>query len=251
MSWRRSVRLLGFAGWALIAAACSDAGPEVALTIEPPSSTEIVAGDFVTLTVTSTGGAAAVSWTSSDDNVASVIGGTTEAKRPGTVTITASAAGATPAEIGLTVVQRPGGYSVDEIDYFTEIAFGAEFGGATPLLRRWRSGSGPLIRINGTPSSTDREVLDSVIAEINRLAPVDIEIVADFPTVEMHFVPQSEFQALLPQAPPGNIGLVWIWWGEDQYVFQSVVLISTTCHRGCAFDSNSGPNESRAVAAES
>ena len=143
--------------------------------------------------------------------------------------MTASAEGASSAEIVLTVVERAGGYVADEIDYFLDIAFGSEFGEATPLLRRWPSGSGPLIRMNGTPSTADREVLDSVIAEIDRLAPgLDIELVADFPTVEMHFVPQSEFATLLPQAPAGNNGLVWLWWGGDQYLFQSVVLISTT-----------------------
>ncbi len=233
---RRVVRPPGLAkwavlvGWALLAGACSDAaGPEIALVIDVPPSTEITVGDFLTLMVTATSGGPLISWASSDESIASVAGGgAVEAKRPGTVTMTASAEGATSAEIVLTVVERPGGYVADEIDYFLEIAFGSEFGGATSLLRRWPSGSGPLIRVNGTPSTGDREVLDSVIAEINRLAPdLDIELVADFPTVEMHFVPQSDFATLLPQAPPGNNGLVWLWWGEDQYLFQSVVLIST------------------------
>ena len=204
--------------------------PGSVMVIGAPPSTAITVGDFLTLMVTATAGGPLISWASSDESVASVAGGgAVEAKRPGAVTVTASAEGATSAEIALTVVERPGGYVADEIDYFLEIAFGSEFGGATSLLRRWPSGSGPLIRVNGTPSTGDREVLDSVIAEINRLAlGLDIELVADFPTVEMHFVPQSDFATLLPQAPPGNNGLVWLWWGEDQYLFQSVVLISTT-----------------------
>ena len=236
VSRRKVVRPLGLAGRAvlvgsvLLAGACSDAaGPEIALVIEAPPSTEITVGDFLTLTATATAGGGLISWASSNEAVASVAGGgAVEAKRPGTVTVTASAEGATSAEITLRVVERLGGYVADEIDYFLDIAFGSEFGGATPLLRRWPSGSGPLIRLNGTPSAGDREVLDSVMAEINRLAPdLDIELVADFPTVEMHFVPQSEFATLLPQAPPGNNGLVWLWWGEDQYLVRSVVLIST------------------------
>ncbi len=144
------------------------------------------------------------------------------------MTISVSAPGAVPADIGLTVVERPGGYGVDEIDYFTEVAFGSEFGGATPLLRRWHADRGPLIRVNGAPSAGDQLALDSVIAELNRLTPLGIDIVADSPTVEMHFIPQSEFQDVLPQAPEGNNGIVWVWWGGDQHIFRSVVLISTT-----------------------
>ena len=228
------MRPLGFAGRAVLAGsavligACSDAsGPEIALAIVAPPSTEMVVGDFLTLGVTATGGGPLISWVSSDDWVASVEQGAVEAKRPGTVTVTASAEGATSAELLLTVVARPGGYVADEIDYFLHIAFGSEFRESTPLLRRWPSGSGPLIRVNGTPSAGDREVLDSVIAEINRLTPLDVEVVADFPTVEMHFVPESDFATLLPQAPLGNSGLVWLWWGGDQHLVRSVVLIST------------------------
>lgn len=223
----RCRRALGLAGWVLLATACSDAGPEISLEIAAPASTELTTGDFLTLNATPTGTVPSITWATSNERTAAVAGGTVEARRPGTVTITASAEGALSATLELTVVQRPGGYIADEVDYFTEIAFGAEFGTSSPLLRRWRAGSGPLIRVNGSPSSGDRMVLDSVIAEINRLAPVDIEIVSNFPTAEIHFVPQSEFTTILPEAPPGNIGLVWLWWGVDQYLIRSVVLISS------------------------
>jgi len=214
------------AGTALLGA-CSDAGPEIAVVIEAPASTEVVVGDHLTLTATSSEPVPGIDWVSSDARVATVLGGRVEALRPGTATITASAVEALPAEIDVTVVARSGGYDADEIDYFVTIAFGAEFGTSQPVLRRWRSGSGPLIRVNGTPSTGDLSVLDTVIAEINRLAPVDIEIVTDFPTLEMHFVPQSQFSAILSQAPPGNIGLVWVWWDDTDHLYQSVVLIAT------------------------
>lgn len=211
----------------ILTAACGDAGPETALEIREPATDELTVGELLMLTVTASGEAGVVTWTSSDPSVASVTAGTVEALRPGPVTITASAPDALPDEISLMVVARPGGYTADQIDYFTEIAFGAEFGGASPLLRRWRFESGPLIRVNGAPSPGDRVVVDSVVAEINRLAPLDIEVVTDSPTVELHFVPQAQFPDILPQAPPGNIGLVWVWWDASQHIFQSVVLIAT------------------------
>lgn len=220
----RAAPLLGLA----LATACADAGPEIALVIEMPASTQVTVGDYLPLSVTASSSVPAFTWSTSDERVAVVSQGTVEARRPGGVTISVSAPGAVPADIGLTVVERPGGYGVDEIDYFTEVAFGSEFGGATPLLRRWHADRGPLIRVNGAPSAGDQLALDSVIAELNRLTPLGIDIVADSPTVEMHFIPQSEFQDVLPQAPEGNNGIVWVWWGGDQHIFRSVVLISTT-----------------------
>lgn len=217
---------------AVFVGACSDAGPETELVIESPGSTEVVVGESLALTVTASGEVGRVSWASSDPYVAVVSAGAVEALRPGTTVVTASASGAGSDEITITVVARPDGYAAEEIDYFTEIAFGAEFEDPTPLLRRWRVGSGPLIRINGSPNAEDLEVVDSVVAEINRLAPVAIELVAESPTAEMHFVPESEFDDILPQAPSGNVGLVWLYWDASQHLIQSVVLIATDIEQG-------------------
>ncbi len=215
---RRAWRTIGVSGPVLLAAACSDFAPEIVLVIETPVSTDVTVGDFLTLALTASGSAAGVTWSSSDEGVAVVQDGTVEARRPGQVRIAAAAPNAVTAEVVLTVVERPGGYTAEEIDYFTEIAFGAEFGTSSPLLRRWRLDAGPRIRINGSPSPGDLLVLDSVI----------VEIVGDYASVEMHFVPEASFRGILPQAPPGNIGIAWVWWDPaDDYLFESVVLIST------------------------
>lgn len=212
----------------LVVAGCSDGGLEVVLAIDPPASTDVVVGDVLALTVVATSGSPTISWATSDERVAQVADGSVEARRPGTVTITASAPGAVDADIELTVVARAGGYTADEVDYFTEIAFGAEFGASSPYLRRWPTGAGPRIRVNGSPTPGDLVVLDSVIAEIDRLTPAGATIVTGAPSVELHFVPQSEFQNVLPQAPPGNNGLVWLWWDGGDHLTQAVVLVSTT-----------------------
>jgi hypothetical protein len=209
-------------------AGCGDSsqGPSEAVLIDPPGSTELVVGDFLSLTATATK-PMAVSWTTDDDRIATVVGGVVEALRPGAVIIAAELPGGAADFVSLTVIPRPGGYTAEEVDYFAEIAFGSEFGGAEPVLRRWPSGSGPLIRINGSPTDGDRAVVDSVLAEMNRLAPLDIELVTDFPTAELHFVPTSSFTSILPQAPPGNDGLVWLWWDADQTLVRSVILIAS------------------------
>lgn len=211
-----------------VLAGCGDStqGPTDAVVIDPLLSTEVVVGDLLGLTVTATN-PLAVSWTTDDDQVAVVVNGVVEALRPGEVVIGAALPGGAADFVALTVVPRPGGYTADEVDYFAEIAFGSEFGGAEPLLRRWPAGSGPLIRINGSPTADDRMVVDSVLAEMNRLAPLDMELVTAFPTAELHFVPQSSFTSILPQAPPGNDGLVWLWWDAGQNLIRSVVLIAS------------------------
>jgi hypothetical protein len=196
---------------------CGDSsqGPADTVVIDPPASTEVVVGDLLTLQATATN-PLVVSWTTDDDQVAVVVNGVVEALRPGAVTIGAELPGGGGDFVGLTVVPRPGGYTADEVDYFGEIAFGSEFGGAAPVIRRWPTGSGPLIRINGSPTPADRSLVDSVLAEMNRLVPLDMELVTAFPTAELHFVPQSSFSSILPQAPAGNDGLVWLWWDAGQ-----------------------------------
>ena len=212
---------------AALLGACTDAGPELAIEIVVPASTDVVVGETVTLTFTTTGDVGTVLWTSRDPSVGTVgLDGVFEAIRPGTVTVTASAPDAVAGELTLAVLARPNGYTADEIDYFSDIAFGAEFGSSTPFLRRWTP-PGPTIRINGSPTTQDLDVLDAVLGEINDLTGLDIQIVTDDPIVEMHFVPVASFQSVLPEAPPGNIGLVWLWWnGADQLV-QSVVLVAS------------------------
>lgn len=213
---------------ALLATACSDpSGPNLTLTIEKPVSSEILVGEFLTLTVLSTEGAPSVTWGSGDESVAGVADGVVDARRPGRVTIGASVPGATPAEITLTVIPRPGGYAADEIDYFTAIAFGAEIGDSSPFLRRWRSDTDLQIRVNGAPTPDDLVMLDSVLAEISRLTPLQFEIVDDVATAEIYFVPGADFQTVLPHAQIGSDGFVWVWWGLDDHLTRSSVLIAS------------------------
>jgi hypothetical protein len=187
----------------------------------------VVVGEFLALTTTSTGDASAVSWTSSDEQVVGVAAGEVEARRPGSVTITASARDGVAAEIALTIIRRPGGYTAEEIDYFTRTAFGAEIGTPSPFLRRWRPASGPHLGLSGSPTPEDLVVLDEVTAEINALTSLDVDIIDEPASVAVYFVPRSAFQSVLPEAQAGSDGFVWVWWGSDDHLTGATVLVAT------------------------
>lgn len=206
---------------------CGDLRSEGVPVIEGPSSTTLVMGDSLTLTIATSAGKDAVSWFSSAPRVAVVRDGKIAARRPGTTWITVFANGARSNRIKLTVLPRPEGYSSDEIDYFIELAFESEYGLGGGVLRRWRSDTGLRVRLMGNVTATDQIVIESVRTEIERLTPLRIQLVEDSAMVEMHFVRQIRFREILPDAPPGNAGLVWVWWDPDDYLCRSVVLIAT------------------------
>ena len=208
--------------------ACGDSPAEprsdVIIVIDAPASTDIVVGDELRLTASTSAGAAPLSWASRDTSVAGVIAGLVEARRPGSVRIDVTA-GAASGSIDLRVLPRDGGYAATEIDYFAEIAFGAEFGGATPLVRRWAVG--PTIRVNGSPTGEDRATLERVLGELNALmTSAQVSLVESDAAVELHFAPRAQFPGILPQYVPGNVGFFWVWWDASQVLYRSVVLIA-------------------------
>jgi hypothetical protein len=167
-----------------------------------------------------------VVWASSDTAVALVdVQGRLRAQRPGTASVSAGFRKASD-EISVTVVPRPGGYTAPEIDYLQEIAFGFEYGTATDVIRKW--GENPRIQVFGTPTSEDRAVLQDVLADLNALMEeVQVELVDSDPTVEVHFAPVSEFPSILPSYVQGNLGYFSVWFGSDNRIYRSVVLLAS------------------------
>ena len=122
---------------------------------------------------------------------------------------------------------RPDGYTDEELSYFAELAFGAEYGGsATPLLHRWETS--PSIRVHGIPSSVDEGTLAQVIGEINALAG-DVRLQRTDGTADINFfvVPQADFPRHEPNYVPGNQGFVWISWDQTQRIVRASILISS------------------------
>lgn len=210
----------------VLLAACADnpIAPSVAVRIDTPATTTVMVGDALQLTASASDGGV-VTWQSRAPATATVREGVVEGVRPGTARIVAVSGSGTDS-VAVTVDPRPGGYVADEIDYFLEIALGFEFGGASRIVRKWRTDV--RLRVNGGPSVEDSATLTQVIGDINALtSTVDIVLVDDAPMIEMHFVPESQFASILPGWVPGNVGFFSVWWDVQQYINRAVVLIST------------------------
>ncbi len=213
-----------------VALGCGDApsGPGTALEIVEPASTELIVGETLSLEGVMSG-TGTPAWSSADTSVAEATGSSlsaiVEARRPGRTAIELRTEDARDS-LELTVVERVGGYPAASVDYYAEIGFGAEYGSATRVVRRWADG--PRVRINGTPTAADLTTLEDVVADIDRLTTtVDMSIVDTLPTVEVHFAPQASFSDILPSYVPGNVGFFTVWWDASQSLVQAVVLVST------------------------
>ena len=56
-------------------------------------------------------------------------------------------------------------YSQQEIDYFMEIALGAEFGDIVPVIKKWEDDV--RIKIKGIPTQEDLQSITTVVDELN------------------------------------------------------------------------------------
>lgn len=118
-------------------------------------------------------------------------------------------------------------YTAEEINYFMEIALGAEFSTSSSIIRKWE---GDLrIKIIGSPTSEDLNTLKTVINEINHLVSnINLKIVDNQPNVKIHFIPVSQFQRYEPNYRPGNYGYAWIKWKQNNIINSANILITTT-----------------------
>jgi hypothetical protein len=210
--------------------ACGDGstGPSGSVAIDPPGTSTLTVGDELTLTATA-GQATGLTWVSADTAVAGVrqsgLAAIVEARRPGTGVVQVRLPDGAMDEVTLQVVPRPGGYQTEAIDYFAEIAFGAEYGSSTPRVRRW--GDGPTVHLNGTPTDEDLATLSDVVSDINALTTtVDMSVVEADASVEVHFVREDQFAQILSSYVPGNVGFFSVWWDSSQRINRAVVLIS-------------------------
>lgn len=204
---------------------------EEGLTVHGNGGPNLLTGDRLQLEAIADdpNAGATVRWTSDDTSVVAVdAGGLARARRPGVAEVQATS-GAAVGGLVLTVTQRPGGYTAPEVDYFSEIAFGSEFGNASASVRKWVDG--PRIRVNGSPTANDLATLSAVVADLGRLAvsvaPEIVPMGSASATVDVHFAPTAAFPSILPEYVPGNVGFVWVWWDGGQRIQRSVVLIST------------------------
>ncbi|MBD2088871.1 DUF2927 domain-containing protein [Microcoleus sp. FACHB-1515] len=117
-------------------------------------------------------------------------------------------------------------YTTEQINYFLEIALGAEFGSSDAVIRKWNA---PIrIRVTGRPTSEDMRSLQAVIRDLNGLVQgTSLSIDNNNSNVEMVFAPESEFRRYEPNYQPTNMGFGWIWWNQNT-LNRARILISTT-----------------------
>jgi hypothetical protein len=123
-------------------------------------------------------------------------------------------------------LQRPQSYTTEQINYFMEVAMGAEFGSGNPTIRKW---IGPVrVKVNGNPSAQDMQTLQAVLADLNRLTQgITIQLVQSNPNIEMHFAPEAQFASIEANYRPRNMGFFWTWWDGGR-INRAKILISTT-----------------------
>jgi hypothetical protein len=117
-------------------------------------------------------------------------------------------------------------WSRQELDYFCEIALGAEYGSSAAEVRKWVQD--PRIKIYGSPTETDRETVQQVIDEVNGLqSQIVLREVSWRPNVEIYFEPESAFSRIEPNYRPTNYGFFWTWWKDTREVYKARLLIAT------------------------
>ncbi len=92
-------------------------------------------------------------------------------------------------------------------EYFSQVAFGAEFGQTSDRIWKWNSQ--PIrIFVNGSPRESDIAVLEDVISDLRELTKLDISVTTQqwSQNVNIYFVPRSEFKGIEPKYIEGNAG---------------------------------------------
>jgi hypothetical protein len=86
----------------------------------------------------------------------------------------------------------PRSYTEMEIQYFSKIAMGSEFGG-DGVIHKWNGNV--TIQIHGSPSECDREYLDQTISELNRIQDgINLTIVSGDGDINLYFTTYASFE---------------------------------------------------------
>ena len=137
--------------------------------------------------------------------------------------------GATVGAAPLGVQTRAGSesaYTEEEINYFLEIALGAEYGNTEASVKKWVTDI--RLAVYGTPTTEDVATLSAVVGEMGDLAPsIEIVLVEDESNIDMYFMPESEFAEYEPNYVPTNYGFFWAWWTGAQEIYRARILIAT------------------------
>lgn len=122
-----------------------------------------------------------------------------------------------------------GRFSEEAIEFYTEVALGAEFGDASPVVRKWTEDL--TVRVEGNPSRAALTELERVVDELNQLRSgprIKFVSPAESSNVAVHFAPESTFDEILPQYVPVNRGFFWFWFNNRAEITSAVILVDNT-----------------------
>lgn len=122
----------------------------------------------------------------------------------------------------------PNRYSEAELAYFGEIAFGFEFGDASPVVRKWQTDV--RVAVHGDPTAEDREALATVMRELTAAIGGPVRVAdagAEPANADVYYVPRARFTAVYSQAVPNNDGEFWVSWDGTDHLTHALVLIGT------------------------
>lgn len=126
-----------------------------------------------------------------------------------------------PGPAPLTITQS-------DIDYFTEVALGSEWGNNAQLIRKWNTNL--RIRVTGTRTAEDDETIRQVMRELNELIDGSgVQLVRDDrnPNVEIIYAPESQFRQLESNYVPGNLGFFWVRWNSSVLNYARILITNT------------------------
>ena len=129
--------------------------------------------------------------------------------------------------IGCSFRSNTNNFTQEEIEYFTEIALGAEFGDETPVIKKWTDDV--RIKINGEPTEEDLQTINNIVNDINKIITgLRIKIVDKNENLSITFSPESDFTSIDPNYVPTNYGFFWALWHDDNFIiYNASILISS------------------------
>jgi len=129
--------------------------------------------------------------------------------------------------IGCSFQNDSHNFTQEEIEYFAEIALGAEFGDETPVIKKWTDDV--RIKVNGDPTEKDLHTTNKIIDDLNELiSGIKIKLVDKNGNLSITFSSESDFTLIDPNYVPTNYGFFWALWHDDNFViYNASILISS------------------------
>lgn len=122
--------------------------------------------------------------------------------------------------------RRQNSFSQSELEYFYEIALGAEYGESGNVIHKWADDIG--IKLKGRPTDRDIETINEVISELNYIIyGIKLDIVVWDPDIEIYFDSVDRFSSIEPNYIQGNTGFFWTWWDDSGALYRARILIAT------------------------